>query len=104
MNYHRPNKAYPQALLAVYIALRDESQLNGGATMRKLKAAYEGIIGRYPCDRTILRMIDKINDTLSPGRPVIESLTRFNVTKYYLEEDGHVLPRHQRLRSHKTAV
>ncbi len=84
MNYHRPDKLYPQALLSVYIILEEESRLNGGASMPKLKDAYESVIGGYPCDRTILRMIDKINDTLSPGMPVVQGRTR----GYYLDVFG----------------
>lgn len=92
MNY-TPYKLYPQALLAVYITLRSESESNGGASMRNLKAAYESIVGRIPCDRTIQRILERIDDTLSPDRPAIKTRTRGSIIRYYLEEDNYVLQR-----------
>ncbi len=101
---HTPYKLFSQAMLMVYITLQEESRLNGGASMQKLKAAYESIVGRYPCDRTIERILSRIDDTLSPGWPVVQKRTRGGATKYYLEEDAHVLQRQSRLSGHKTAV
>ncbi len=59
------NGDHPEAMLKVFLTIIEKTP-SGGATLDDLKDAYEDMKGARPCDRTIRRIIERINTALDP--------------------------------------
>lgn len=65
------NCRLPEVMALVIIAIQ---QSNQGVTFQDLREIYEFAVGRYPSDKTIYRIISRINEAVDPdGEPTIKS-------------------------------
>jgi hypothetical protein len=93
-NYNTP-AYYPVVMSLILLAIIDSTP-DGGASLCKLKGVYESYMGRVPCDRTIWRIVDRLNDGIDPAEPAItksycyDNSTRRRRKKYKFTKQGYL--------------
>lgn len=85
-----PNlRHYPIVMSMILLTIIDMST-KGGATNKQLKTVYESYCGRFPHERTIRRIINKLNEGIDPIEPAIIIKKHGLENRYIFTKGGYI--------------